>query len=130
MLDPAARDRYEDWDEVAEIIAANLRLATARHPDDRQLNELVGEFLVKVPEFRTWWNSRRVTQCAFGRQRFRHPIVGGIALHYEVLTFLGDPDQALCVYTAEAGSPAADSLALLASWSGPAVDSPRAHESR
>lgn len=36
MLDPAARGRYEDWDEVAEIIVANMRLATARHPDDRQ----------------------------------------------------------------------------------------------
>ncbi|MBZ9638425.1 hypothetical protein K8369_03170, partial [Streptomyces sp. PSKA30] len=122
LLDPAARDRYENWDEVAEIIVANLRLSTARHPDDRQLNELVGEFLVKVPQFREWWDTHRVTQCAEGVQQFRPPIVGSLTLHHETLAFLADPDRILCLYTAEAGSPSAEALALLASWSAPSAE--------
>ncbi|KDN78062.1 XRE family transcriptional regulator [Streptomyces olindensis] len=124
LLDPAARDRYENWDEVAETAVAALRLSAGRHRDDRQLNELVGELLLKVPEFRTWWDSHRVVQCAYGVHQFRHPIVGSLALHYEILTFQADPDQGLILYTAEEGSSSAEALALLASWSAPSAPTP------
>ncbi|MFI0821044.1 helix-turn-helix transcriptional regulator [Streptomyces sp. NPDC021098] len=133
LLDPAARERYGNWDEVAEIVVADLRLASARHLDDSQLNELVGEFLVKVPEFRAWWDTHRVAQCVYGAQRFRHPTVGSLTLHHETLAFPADPDQTLCLYTAEAGSPSAEALALLASWNAPSAPGPapaRAEENR
>ncbi|MGW2329901.1 helix-turn-helix transcriptional regulator [Streptomyces sp. NPDC001700] len=124
LLDPAARERYENWDEVAEIVVANLRLVAAHHPDDTRFNELIGEFLVKVPEFRAWWDTHRVAQCAHGEQHFRHPTVGSLTLHHETLAFPADPDQTLCLYTAEAGSPSAEALALLASWSAPSAPAP------
>lgn len=124
LLDPAARDRYENWQEVAEIIVASLRLAAGRNPHDVQFNELVGEFLVKVPEFRRWWETHRVTRCAHGVQHFRHPLVGSLSLQYKTLTLLADTDQVLCLYTAEAGSPSAEALALLASWSAPSSPAP------
>ncbi|MFI7229610.1 helix-turn-helix transcriptional regulator [Nonomuraea angiospora] len=119
LLDPAARDLYIDWDVVAQTFVANLRLAAGRRPDDPLLNELIGELFVKLPEFNGWWASHRVGQCAHGVQRLRHPVVGELALSHETLAFPADPDQLLCLYTAEPGSPSAEALRLLASWSAP-----------
>ncbi|MFC9913017.1 hypothetical protein [Streptomyces sp. NPDC127197] len=90
-----------------------------RHPDDARLNELIGEAVVKVPEFSAWWDSHRVALCAHGTQRFHHPVVGELTLHHETLALPSDPGQTVCVYTAEPGSASAQALALLASWSAP-----------
>ncbi|QDN93675.1 helix-turn-helix domain-containing protein [Streptomyces sp. RLB3-6] len=92
LLHPAARDLYRDWDKVAETFVASLRLAAGRHHDDPQLNELVGELSIKVPQFHTWWASHRVDQCAHGTQRLRHPVVGELTLSYETLALPADPD--------------------------------------
>ncbi|WP_409467344.1 helix-turn-helix transcriptional regulator [Streptomyces sp. HC307] len=97
LLDPAARELYRDWEDVAQVFVANLRLAAGRHPDDRQLNELIGEFCVKVPQFSAWWDSHRVQQCAHGDQRFQHPVVGDLTLHHETLALPADPDQEVCL---------------------------------
>lgn len=117
LLDPAARELYTDWDEVAETVVANLRLEAGRHPDDALLNELIGEACVKVPEFSAWWASHRVAQCAHSTQLFHHPVVGELTLHHETLVFPAEPGQTVRVYTAEPGTASAHALALLASWS-------------
>ncbi|MEU3982856.1 helix-turn-helix transcriptional regulator [Streptomyces sp. NPDC026672] len=119
LFGSAARDLYANWERTAEIILASLRLASGSHPDDAQLNELIGEACVKVPEFNAWWASHRLDLCSYGAQHFRHPVVGDLTLHHETLAFPGDPDQTICLYTAEPGSPSAQALALLASWSAP-----------
>ncbi|MFC8146443.1 helix-turn-helix transcriptional regulator [Streptomyces paradoxus] len=119
LLDPAARELYRDWEDVAQVFVAKLRLAAGSHPDDRRLNELVGEFCVKVPEFSAWWDSHRVQQCAHGEQRFAHPVVGELTLHHEALALPADPDQEVCLYSAEPGTTSADALRLLASWAAP-----------
>ncbi|MFE2834209.1 MmyB family transcriptional regulator [Streptomyces mirabilis] len=74
---------------------------------------------MKVPQFHTWWASHRVDQCAHGTQRLRHPVVGELTLSYETLALPADPDQTICLYTAERGSASAETLRLLASWSTP-----------
>ncbi|MGW5445946.1 MmyB family transcriptional regulator [Streptomyces asiaticus] len=51
LLDPAARELYGNWEEVAETFVANLRLAAGSHRDDARLNELIGELCVRVSEF-------------------------------------------------------------------------------
>ncbi|MFJ2399036.1 helix-turn-helix transcriptional regulator [Streptomyces sp. NPDC087843] len=119
LLHPAARDLYQDWDRVAETFAASLRLNSGRHPDDRLLNELVGELSIKVPEFSTWWAGHRVDQCAHGTQRLLHPVVGELTLSYETLTLPADPDQSVVLYTTEPGSASTETLRLLASWTTP-----------
>ncbi|MPY52429.1 helix-turn-helix transcriptional regulator [Streptomyces acidicola] len=119
LLHPAARDLYTDWDRVAETFVASLRLASGHHPDDRLLNELVGELSIKVPEFSTWWAGHRVDQCAHGTQRLVHPVVGELTVSYETLALPADPDQSIVVYTTEPGSASAETLRLLASWTTP-----------
>ncbi|WP_431837976.1 helix-turn-helix transcriptional regulator [Cellulomonas sp. Y8] len=119
LLDPAARELFRDWEQVAQVYVANLRLAAGSHPDDRRLNELIGELTVRVPQFCTWWDSHRVRQCAHGDQRLRHPVAGDLTLHHESLALPADPGQEMCLYTAEPGTAHADALRLLASWTAP-----------
>ncbi|MFD7136449.1 helix-turn-helix transcriptional regulator [Streptomyces sp. NPDC059894] len=119
LLDPAARELYRDWDTVARNFVHLLRLTSGSHPDDRQLNELIGELCVKVPEFGAWWDSRQVHQCTHGDEHFHHPVVGDLTLQHENLVLPADPDQEICLYTAQPGTYAAESLRLLASWASP-----------
>jgi hypothetical protein len=45
-----------------------------------------------------------------------HPIVGELTLAYESMDLTADTGLRLNAYTAEPGSPSADALNLLASW--------------
>lgn len=118
FLDDSARELYVDWEEVARDNVAVLRLDAGRHPDDPLLTELVGELAVKSPEFRRWWADHNVRERSHGTKRYHHPLVGDLTIDYESVSLPGDPDQTLCIYTAEAGSPSETALELLATWTG------------
>ncbi|MGY0061354.1 helix-turn-helix transcriptional regulator [Streptomyces sp. LZ34] len=116
FLDPAARELYGEWDAYAAEMVAGLRLQAGRHADDPALTELVGELTIKSPEFRTWWADHNVREKSHGVKIYHHPVVGDMTLSYENVTFPGDDDQAMCVYTVEPGSPSETALQLLATW--------------
>lgn len=118
FLDESARELYTDWGEVARDNVAILRLDAGRHPDDPLLTELVGELAVKSEEFRRWWADHNVRERTHGIKRYHHPLVGDLTVNYESVAVLGDPDQTLCIYTAEPGSPSETALRLLANWTG------------
>jgi hypothetical protein len=125
FLDESTRELFADWDEVARDNVATLRLDAGRHPDDPQLVELVGELSVKSPDFRRWWADHNVRERTHGTKRYHHPLVGDLTVEYEGVAVLGDPDQTLCIYSAEAGSPSESALKLLANWTGEAVRADR-----
>jgi hypothetical protein len=125
FLDESTRELFVDWEEVARDNVAILRLDAGRHPDDPLLVELVGELSVKSPEFRRWWADHNVRERTHGTKRYHHPLVGDITVNYESLALLADPDQTLCIYTAEAGSPSETALQLLANWTGDRVSEGR-----
>lgn len=115
ILDPAARELFRDWKTVAAEAAGALRVDVGRHPNDVQANHLVGELAVHSEHFRQWWAGHRVAARSAGSVRLHHPAVGDLELNFENLVLPDDPDQALRVYSARAGSPSADALALLGS---------------
>jgi transcriptional regulator with XRE-family HTH domain len=119
LLDPEARERAVDWEQLAAETVAMLRLEAGRHPNDRQLADLVGELTLRSPEFTTWWNDHRVLRRTHGTKRYRHPVAGELTFSYEALQPPGDPDQTLCVYSVEPGSPSAQALQLLGNWTAP-----------
>lgn len=123
FLDESTRELWIGWEEVARDNVSVLRLDAGRHPDDPLLLELVGELSVKSPEFRRWWADHNVRERTHGTKRFHHPVVGDLTVQYECLSLSGDPDQTLCVYTAEAGSPSETALRLLANWTGTSEES-------
>ncbi|WP_460650879.1 helix-turn-helix domain-containing protein [Kribbella endophytica] len=119
-LDPAAREFFVDWAGDAETITAELRLQTARHPGDRWLAELVGELSIHSEEFRTLWADHTVREKTQGRKKLNHPLVGELNLAYERLDVAQDSELSLITYLAAPGSPTAERLALLASWTAAA----------
>jgi transcriptional regulator with XRE-family HTH domain len=119
-LDPAAREFFADWDRAADDIAAMLRSEAGSNPHDKQLIELIGELSTSSEVFRTRWAAHNVRFHRTGHKRIRHPVVGFLDLDFEAMEFPAHPGLTLLVYTAAAGSPAADSLKLLASWAATA----------
>lgn len=121
LLDPEARERVVDWPTVARDSVAVLRFYAGRHPEDRQLADLVGDLMLGCPEFGEWWNDHQVLRRTHGRKAYRHPMVGEIEFAYESLELPGDPEQTLCVYNVEPDSKSEEALRVLASWTAPAA---------
>ncbi|HKS02819.1 MAG TPA: helix-turn-helix transcriptional regulator [Arthrobacter sp.] len=115
VLDPRARKLFRDWNTVAAEAAGALRLDAGRHPNDTQTNQLVGELAVYSEHFRQWWAGHRVATRSAGTVRLHHPDVGDLELNFENMVLPDDADQMLRIYSAKAGSPSADALALLGS---------------
>jgi transcriptional regulator with XRE-family HTH domain len=115
FLDPAARDRYPDWDEVAQDTVAALRASVGPDLDDPHLTDLVGELSLKSETFRSLWARHDVREKTHGTKRFVHPLVGDLVFRYETFAVAGNPGQLLAVYHADPGSPTEQAFALLAS---------------
>ncbi len=126
FLDPATRELYVDWETIARENVAMLRLDAGRNPDDQELSALIGELTIKSPEFAGWWARHEVMRRSHGSKRYHHPVVGPLTISYEALPIPDDPDQTLFVYSAEPGTPSAEALALLGSWSLEATEPPAA----
>ncbi|WBQ02534.1 helix-turn-helix transcriptional regulator [Kribbella sp. CA-293567] len=118
LLDPEARQRVGDWEQIAAETVAMLRLDAGRFPNDRRLSDLLGELTLRSPEFPSWWNNHHVLRRTHGTKRYHHPEVGELHFSYEALHLPDDTDQLLCVYNVEPGSATADSLRLLEAFSG------------
>jgi hypothetical protein len=80
------------------------------------MTTLIGELSTLSPQFRTDWAARDVHEHRTGIKVYRHPEVGDLQLTYDVFDMPGEPGLSICTYTAEAGSPTADRLTVLASW--------------
>jgi transcriptional regulator with XRE-family HTH domain len=119
LLDPTARERVGDWERIAAETVAMLRLEAGRSPHDRQLADLVGELTLQCPEFTGWWNDHRVLRRTHGAKSYHHPVAGDLEFAYESFQVPGDAEQILCVYNVEPGSPTAEALQLLTSWTTP-----------
>ncbi len=107
---------YLDWDAAAADMAAIIRRDSTSHPNDRELNELIGELTVKSDRFRQWWPQHKVYECSSGTKHLMHPLVGELYIEYETFPVPGEPDQQMFLYTAKEASPSADALHILSSW--------------
>ncbi|THG32830.1 helix-turn-helix transcriptional regulator [Naasia lichenicola] len=116
FLDPQAPELFQNWERSGRDCVGMLRYSAGRHPDDRQLNELIGELSVRSPHFRAWWADHNVRRHTTGTKHFNHPIVGEITVGFESLYVGDDLEQNLVTYTAEPHSTSAQALKLLASW--------------
>jgi transcriptional regulator with XRE-family HTH domain len=110
---PAARDLYPDWGQKARGCVARLRAVAGTDPDAPDLAALVGELLVKSPEFGRLWARYEVSRGGDGEKVFRHPAVGTMTLAQETLGLAGTGGQRLVIYLAEPGTPDHDAMVLL-----------------
>jgi transcriptional regulator with XRE-family HTH domain len=100
LVRPEVRDRYVDRDNVVRQGIAHLRAAWAAHPEDRALDDLIGEVLSRDGDLARLWAQPDVEIKGRGRKVMRHPGVGMVALDFEVLTPVPDPDQRLVIFRA------------------------------
>ncbi|MFI1385157.1 helix-turn-helix transcriptional regulator [Embleya sp. NPDC020886] len=100
LMHPEIREFYVDRERVVREGIAHLRAAWAAHPEDRALTDLIAEFTAHDEEFARLWDEQDVRVNGRGHKLMRHPDVGAIALHFEVLTPLQDQDQRLVIYRA------------------------------
>ena len=103
-----------------------LRWETGRSPQDRALNELVGELTTRSGQFAALWAGHDVAIHTTGTKRFHHPVAGDLSLQFETLHLPGDPGQTLFTFTAEPGSTSENALAFLASWAASPLETPTA----
>jgi transcriptional regulator with XRE-family HTH domain len=112
FLDAHTRALYTDWPAKARAVVATLRMVSGQHPDDPLLAALVGELLVKSPEFAAMWADHRV-KVGSGAEVYemRHPLVGAMKVTQQSLRSEGD--QRIVVATTEVGSPSHAAMTLL-----------------
>jgi hypothetical protein len=122
FLDPASRRFFADWNLAADITVDVLRTEAGRNPHDKGLHDLVGELSTRSDDFRGRWGAHNVRRHGTGVKRFHHPIVGDVSLTWEAMAMAAEPGLTLVVYTAEPGSPSAEGLELLASWTAAQPD--------
>lgn len=113
FLHPAARDLFEDWHHQVRGCVARLRALAGTDPDAPDLAQLVGELLLKSPDFARLWERYDVKGRAQGRKTFHHPEVGDLTLGYQSLLLEGTPGHRLVAYYAEPATPEHDAVALL-----------------
>jgi hypothetical protein len=116
FLSPVALDFFTDFERVQADSVAILRAQAGRDTYDKQLTGLVGELSTRSDRFRQLWARHDVTLHRTGTKRLHHPVVGDLTLAYEAFDLPADPGQRINVYTAEPGSPEAESVGPLASW--------------
>jgi transcriptional regulator with XRE-family HTH domain len=117
FLEPRVRGMHRNWDEVAAASVARCRMSVGAMPKDRRMAEVVSELLERDPDFRRWWGGYNVLATDSYHKSFDHPVAGWLELDWQALTVAADPDLTMLVFTAPPGSPTADSLRMLASWS-------------
>jgi hypothetical protein len=113
FLHPVARDLWPDWEQKARACVAQLRAVAGSDPDAPDLAALVGELLVKSPDFGQMWERYEVRKIGDGRKLWRHPAVGELTLSYEVLDINRTDGQRMVIYMAPPGTPDHDAMVLL-----------------
>ncbi|MEU8962244.1 MULTISPECIES: helix-turn-helix transcriptional regulator [unclassified Streptomyces] len=113
FLHPMGRRLYRDWEKMAAHSAAHLRAMAGADPDMPELAHLVGELVVKSPEFARLWERYDVQARSGGEKHFEHPEVGSMTLHFEVMSIFRTDGQRLVTYQAMPGTPDHDAMLLL-----------------
>ncbi|QWB24260.1 MULTISPECIES: helix-turn-helix transcriptional regulator [Streptomyces] len=113
FLHPDARGLFPDWDEQVRGCVARLRSLAGTAPDAPDLTRLVGELVVKSPDFAGLWERYDVIGRKKLQKTFHHPEVGVLTLAGQSMQLEGTPGQRLGVYTADPGTPDHDAMLLL-----------------
>ncbi|WEO77411.1 helix-turn-helix transcriptional regulator [Cryobacterium sp. SO2] len=125
FLDPAEQDLFPDWTTAAAFVVAGFRQSIGTEIDDPRAVDLVGRLSLASPLFRELWARHDVARYEGASMLMNHPEVGELELFREKLAITGTAGQLLVIYHAQPGTSSADKLALLASYTLPALDHPR-----
>ncbi|WP_420369512.1 helix-turn-helix domain-containing protein [Curtobacterium sp. L1-20] len=112
-----------DGREFQHHVVVQLRTTLARHPSDPTVRALVDELHTTNATFARLWARHDVQATPMLTKTFHHPAVGAVTVDCDSMALV-ESDQHLVLYTAPAGSPDADALALLGVLGPEAAASP------
>lgn len=115
FLRPEARQTFLDWDISARDMASTLRAAVTQS-GETAVHSLIGELTVGCAAFASYWTEHRLSGPGTFAKRVQHEASGEFELTYQSLVIPQAGDQYVALYTPKPGSPSAEKLALLASW--------------
>ncbi|OBQ53683.1 transcriptional regulator [Streptomyces sp. H-KF8] len=113
FLDAHTRALHRDWPAKARAVVGNLRVLTARNPEDARLAALVGELAIHSPEFAALWAGHTVEPCGRDVYDLAHPVVGDLTVTQQTFHVPQEPHQSLVTFTVEPGSASSTALAVL-----------------
>jgi transcriptional regulator with XRE-family HTH domain len=122
FLDPRAQQFHRDFAAAKHNVVALLHAATAEDPYDKELIEIIGTLSTQNEEFRSLWASHDVFRYRSGAKLLTHSTLGDLEFGYESFELSSDPGLVMLIYTIEPGSPTADAMNILASWTAPSPD--------
>ncbi len=114
FMEPPGVIDFDDQhaEEFSSDLAADLREATGRYPQDPGLASLVSRLRAGSPDFQQRWHSAHIARHRSSTKTATATQVGPIEIDCDVLTAPGT-DLRIVVYTAPPGSEAASKLELL-----------------
>jgi transcriptional regulator with XRE-family HTH domain len=114
--EPAMREIYVDYEDVAAAAVASLRARNGAELDDRQLSELVGELAHESTLFARLWSRHDVFHTdRLDIIRLRHPLAGPMEFHVQSMVVNGRVGTVLSAYYTEPDSATARKLTELSS---------------
>ncbi|MEY9935212.1 transcriptional regulator with XRE-family HTH domain [Catenulispora sp. GP43] len=113
FLSPMAKQLYPEWEKLVPTSVAYLRARAGADPDDPDLVRLIGELVVKSPEFARLWERYEVRNVSGGTKLFDHPDVGPMALDYEAMELANTGGQRMIAYYTLPGTADRDAVTLL-----------------
>ena len=116
LLEPAAREFYDDWDEATAISVSGLRELSGPCPKDPRMQTLIAELSDVSPRFRELWDRAEVGY-RLGIHHMHHPQVGDLYLYRHRLNAAYPGGDHVIMYRAEPGSDSARALEELRSLS-------------
>jgi transcriptional regulator with XRE-family HTH domain len=98
--------------DFADDLAADLREAAGRYPNDPALSDLIARLLSDCPDFAARWHQARIARHRSSTKTATRTPVGSITIDCDVLTAPGT-DLRIVMYTAAPSSQDASKLDLL-----------------
>ncbi len=100
MLDPDWRERFANWENVAESAIAQFRAATGHLVGSSTWRQFVAKLSDESSWFAERWSALRVVPAVTYTKIVRHPVAGSLTMLYASLAPEGEPsDVRLVMYT-------------------------------
>jgi transcriptional regulator with XRE-family HTH domain len=111
VTEPAARQKFPQYDQEVRYLVARLRAAYARHVGDPDWEEDIRRLCSMSREFADLWSRHEVADPEPRVRTFLHPVAGALTFTATELQVPAMPDARLTVYT-PADKPTRASLPL------------------
>jgi hypothetical protein len=99
LTEPAAREKFLEYDEHVRYLVARYRAGYARHVGEPEWEEDIRRLSGLSSEFTALWARQEVAESRAGIRTFTHPDAGALRFTTSELQLHGAPEVHLVVYT-------------------------------